>query len=110
MAALLRQIDFARSQQMGVSQYELAFWTRALKPATYAGLTLFALAVVLGPLREISMGARLSVGIFAGLGFKYLQDLFAPAAMVFSIPALIAILIPIVLYWAVAIQLIRRNA
>jgi lipopolysaccharide export system permease protein len=109
-SALYRQMEFARSQHLGVSEYELAFWTRVLKPLTYIGLTLFALAVVLGPLREVGMGLRLTFGIFAGLGFKYLQDLFAPAAIVFNIPALVAILIPIALYWAVAIWLIRKNA
>ena len=110
MLALWRQIEFAQAQQLGVSEYELVFWNRALKPVTYLGLTLFALAVVLGPLRQVGMGLRLTFGIFAGLGFKYLQDLFAPAAIVFNIPALIAILIPIALYWAVAIILIRKNA
>lgn len=107
---LSRQIDFARTQHLGVSEYELAYWSRILKPVTYLGLTLFALGVVLGPLRQVSMGVRLTVGIFAGLGFKYLQDLFAPAAIVFNIPALIAILIPIATYWLVAIYLIRKNA
>jgi len=108
--ALWRQIKFAKSQQLGVSEYELAFWSRILKPLTYLGLTLFALAVVIGPLREVGMGLRLTVGIFGGLGFKYLQDLFAPAAIVFNIPAVIAILIPIALYWTIAIVLIRKNA
>ena len=110
MVDLARQIDFARSQQLGVSEYELAFWSRVMKPATYLGLTLFALAVVLGPLRQVGMGLRLTFGVFAGLAFKYLQDLFAPAAIVFNIPAPIAILIPIVFYWAVALYLIRRSA
>ncbi len=110
MLALSRQIEFARAQELGVSEYELAFWSRALKPLTYAGLTLFALGVVMGPLRQVGMGLRLTVGVFAGLGFKYLQDLFAPAAIVFNIPALIAILIPIALYWGAAAYLIRRNA
>lgn len=110
LVALFRQIDFARSQQVGVSQYELAFWSRLLRPLSYIGLMLLALAVVLGPLREVGMGVRLTVGIFAGLGFKYLQDLFAPAAMVYDIPALIAITIPIAVYWSVAIVFIRRNA
>ncbi len=107
---LQRQIEFARTQHLGVSEYELAFWSRLLKPVTYIGLTLFALGVVLGPLRQVGMGLRLTFGIFAGLGFKYLQDLFAPAAIVFNIPALIAILIPISAYWIAAILLIRRNA
>ena len=110
MAALYRQIQFARTQDLGVSDYELAFWSRVLKPLTFMGLTLFALAVVLGPLREVGMGLRLTFGIFAGLGFKYLQDLFAPAAIVFEIPALLAILIPIAVYWSIAWLLIRRNA
>ena len=110
MAALYRQIGFARTQSLGVSEYELAFWNRVLKPLTFLGLTLFALAVVIGPLREVGMGLRLTFGIFAGLGFKYLQDLFAPAAIVFNIPALIAILIPIAVYWFAAIALIRKNA
>ena len=107
---LRRQIEFAKSQQLGVSEYDLAFWSRVLKPVTYLGLTLFALAVVLGPLRQVDMGLRLTVGIFAGLGFKYLQDLFAPAAIVFNIPAVVAILIPITAYWLTAIYLIRRTA
>ncbi len=110
MLALSRQIEFARAQQLGVSEYELVFWSRILKPLTYFGLTLFALAVVMGPLREVGMGLRLTFGIFAGLGFKYLQDLLAPAALVFNIPALIAILIPISIYWFVAWYLIRRSA
>lgn len=110
MMALYRQMAFARGQYLGVSEYELAFWTRVLKPLTFIGLTLFALAVVLGPLRQVGMGLRLTFGIFAGLGFKYLQDLFAPAAIVFNIPAVIAILIPITVYWTAAWLLIRRNA
>jgi len=110
MGALYRQIRFVEGQDLGVSEYELALWTRALKPLSYLGLTLFALGVVMGPLREVGMGLRLTFGIFAGLGFKYLQDLFAPAAIVFNIPAIVAILVPIAAYWAVAWILIRRNA
>ncbi|MEM7003619.1 MAG: LPS export ABC transporter permease LptG, partial [Pseudomonadota bacterium] len=110
MQDLYRQIEFARTQQLGVSEYELAFWSRVLKPVTFFGLTLFALAVVMGPLRQVGMGLRLTFGIFAGLAFKYLQDLFAPAAIVFNIPAVVAILIPIAAYWGVAWYYIRRNA
>lgn len=110
LSDLYRQIQFNRGQRLSVAEYELAFWGRVMTPLTFMGLTLFALAVVLGPLREVGMGLRLTVGIFAGLGFKYLQDLFAPAAMVFDIPAVLAILMPIAIYWAIAWQLIRRNA
>ena len=104
------QINFASSQNIGVSEYQLAFWARIMKPLSFIGLTVFALSIVLGPLRETSMGVRLTVGIFAGLGFKYLQDLLSPAAIVFDIPAALAVFIPIAAYWAVAIYFIRKNA
>ena len=107
---LWRQIEFGKAQQHGTSEYELAFWSRVLKPLSYVGLTLLALGTVMGPLREVGVGLRLTVGIFAGLGFKYLQDLFAPGAIVFNIPAPIAVLIPIATYWLVAIYLVKRNA
>lgn len=110
MLALYRQITFASARNLRGTEYELAFWTRAFKPISFVGLTLFALGVVMGPLRQVGMGLRLTFGIFAGLGFKYLQDLFAPAAIVFNIPAAIAILLPITAYWAIAIYLIRRNS
>lgn len=108
--SLHRQVAFGLSQHLGTSQYQLAFWSRVLKPVTYFGLAFFALSVVLGPLREVGVGLRLTFGIFAGLGFKYLQDLFAPFAIVFDIPALIAITLPIALYWAVACYLAYKKA
>ena len=110
MLALYRQMAFVRAQNLTAAEYELAFWARAMKPLTYLGLTLFALAIVLGPLRQVGMGVRLSVGVFAGIGFKYLQDLFAPTAIVFDIPPLAAVLIPIAIYTAIALRLIRKNA
>ena len=110
MQDLRYQIQFAASENLDSVEYELALWSRLLKPLTFFGLILFALASVIGPLREVGMGVRLTVGIFAGLGFKYLQDLFAPAAMVFNIPAVVAILIPIAVYTTTALYLIRRSA
>lgn len=110
MRDLYRQIQFTQNRNLDGTEYELALWSRAFKPLTYFGLTLFALGVVLGPLREVTMGVRFTLGIFAGLGFKYLQDLFAPAAIVFDIPAAAAILLPIAGYTCIAVYFIRRNA
>ena len=110
MRDLYRQIQFTQSRDLNGTQYELALWSRAFKPFTYFGLTLFALGVVMGPLRQVSMGVRLTMGIFAGLAFKYLQDLFAPAAIVFDIPAAVAIALPIAGYTCIAVYFIRRNA
>ncbi|MEM9622218.1 MAG: LPS export ABC transporter permease LptG [Pseudomonadota bacterium] len=107
MASLFQQINYA--EQENVTTHEIAFWSRLMKPLSYLGLCAFALAAVLGPLREASASFRVSVGIFAGLGFKYLQDLFAPAAIVFNLPAWLGVLIPILICYLVAARLLRRQ-
>jgi lipopolysaccharide export system permease protein len=98
---LYRQIDYMQRERLSTSIYELAFWSKILQPLSVLGLALLALGFILGPLREVSMGVRLSVGVFAGLGFKYMQDLFAPMSMVYDLPAPIAVALPIVACWAV---------
>jgi lipopolysaccharide export system permease protein len=97
---LYRQIEYMQREQLSTSIYELAFWSKVLQPFSVLGLALLALGFILGPLREVGMGVRLSVGVFAGLGLKYLQDLFAPMSMVYDLPAPIAVALPIIACWA----------
>ncbi len=110
ISALLQQMRFVDRRGLQAREYALAFWTKVTQPLAVLGLSLLALAFVLGPLRETSLGARLSVGIFAGLGFKYLQDFFAPLCLVYDVPPLLATLVPIFLCWIAGAWLIRRVA
>ncbi len=90
--------------------FELKFWQTIITPLTYLSMALMALAVVIGPLRQTSMGQRLTVGLFIGLGFNYLQELFGPMAAVFSVPTVLAVLLPTLIYFWVAQRMIARNA
>jgi lipopolysaccharide export system permease protein len=96
---LYRQIEYMEREKLNTSVYELAFWSKILQPFSVLGLALLALGFILGPLREVGMGVRLSVGVFAGLGFKYMQDLFAPMSMVYELPAPVAVALPILACW-----------
>jgi lipopolysaccharide export system permease protein len=98
---LRRQIVYMDREGLNAEIYRLAFWSKILQPVSVLGLALLALGFILGPLREQGMGVRLSVGVFAGLGFKYLQDLFAPMSMVYDLPVLLAVLLPIVVCWLI---------
>jgi lipopolysaccharide export system permease protein len=104
------QIIFLEQQNLSATEYELVYWARILKPLTFFGMALLALAIVLGPLRSSGMGQRLTIGIFVGLGFKYLQDLFAPTAIVFGVPAIVAVALPTIIFALAARSLIKRFA
>jgi lipopolysaccharide export system permease protein len=110
LRGLTDQINFLQRQQLQATNYQLALWTRLLKPFSYFGLALLALAIVLGPMRSTGLGPRVALGLLVGLTFKYLQDLFAPMAVVFALPAALAVALPIGAYTLCGFLLIRRYA
>ena len=110
VAELARQIDYMEREGLDSSRHGVAWWSKVLQPLAVLGLVWLALGFVAGPLREVSMGARLSVGIAGGLAFNYLRELFAPMAVVVDFPPWLAVAIPIAACWLVGAVLVRRAA
>jgi lipopolysaccharide export system permease protein len=50
--------------------YELAFWKKVTSPFALITLVLIACSFIFGPLRQQSMGFRLVIALFTGLGFS----------------------------------------
>ena len=102
-------IAFLRQQGATTGIYELAFWHKLLQPAATLALVIVAISFVFGPLREATMGFRIFVGVLTGISFKMLQDLLGPFSIVFELPILFAVLVPILLSVAVGAYLLRRS-
>ena len=64
--------------------YELAFWKKVTSPFALITLVLIACSFIFGPLRQQSMGFRLVIALFTGLGFFYLQDFLGYASLVYA--------------------------
>jgi lipopolysaccharide export system permease protein len=107
---LSAKIDYMRRQGLASEVYELGFWRRVLQPLAVMGLVLVAISFVFGPLREASMGTRVVMGLVIGILFKFIQDLLAPASLVFGFSSLIATLIPILMCFVFGFVLLRRAA
>ncbi len=105
---LMYRIDYLGREGLDTTGYRLAFWSKCLQPVATLALVLLALFIVLGPLREVSMGVRISAGIIIGLCFKYLQDLFAPMSLVYGLEPPVAVALPILACWIVGIWGLRR--
>ncbi|MBM4205170.1 MAG: LPS export ABC transporter permease LptG [Gammaproteobacteria bacterium] len=106
--ALEQQIEYMQREGLNARSYEVAYYTKLLLPLTILGFNFLAMVFVLGPMRQVRLGLRLTVGILVGLVFKYLQDLFAPMSEVYHLDPLIAVLIPIGLCWLLALWGARR--
>lgn len=91
------------------SQYWLAFWKKVLQPLSALALVFVAISFIFGPLREVTMGYRIFVGVLFGIVFRTIQDILTPASLVYGFPPVFASLVPVILCAIVGIVLLRRT-
>ena len=104
------QIAYFSREGLNAQRYQLAFWSKLIQPISVLGLVLVALAMVVGPLREVGMGVRLVTALAVGIIFKYAQDMLGPMSILWNFPAWIAVFVPTVVVWIVGIYFVRRVA
>lgn len=108
MGKLLEYTRYLKRQGLETADYMLSFWQKLFMPLATVGMVLIAISFVFGPLREVTMGLRLTAGIVAGLLFHYGQQFFGQLSLVFNTDPLMAALLPPALCMLVGIWLLRR--
>lgn len=102
-------VRFERQGQ-DASPYWLAFWKKASQPLTTALLVLVAISFVFGPLREATMGSRVFTAICFGLAFTILQRLLHNLGLVYHLPPLLVVLLPLLCTGLLGLHFFRRAA
>jgi len=108
ITGLARYAGYLEQQGINSDSYRLAFWGKLLQPLSIAALVLIGVSFIFGPLRNVTAGQRVIAGVIGGVGFKFAQDLLGPASSVFGFSPLLAILLPILICFAVGLLLLRR--
>ena len=88
--------------------YQLAFWQKLAAPFALIALVVIACSFIFGPLRQQSMGFRLVIALFVGLGFFYLQDFLGYASLVYAPSPAWFVFLPIILMFLVGGYLLQR--
>ena len=109
LAELSRKVAYLSRQDMRADAYRLAFWTKALQPLATLALVFIAVSFVFGPLRETGAGYRIVAGLLTGIVFKFVQDLLAPASLVFGFSPLLAAALPIAICVLLGMGLMYRS-
>jgi lipopolysaccharide export system permease protein len=105
---LYRYAQRFEGQGLDSAPYFLAFWKKALQPFSTAVLVLLAVSFIFGPLREATMGSRVFTAISFGLIFTVLQQLMHSVSLVYQIPPLFAVVLPLLLCAGLGWMLFRR--
>ncbi|CEO40344.1 LPS export ABC transporter permease LptG [Photobacterium kishitanii] len=109
LSGLYNYVGYLKESKQDAMRYELAFWRKALQPVSIAVMMLLALSFVFGPLRSVTMGARVLSGVIFGFGFYISNEVFGPMSLVYNLPPVIGALAPSLVFLAITIYLLRRK-
>jgi len=105
---LLSFMQYMHQYSQVPKTYLLAFWKNIGSPFALLALVLIACSFIFGPLRQQSMGFRLVIALFVGLGFYYIQDFLGYASLVYAPSPAWFVFLPIVLMFGIGSYLLYR--
>lgn len=109
LGGLYDYVSYLKASEQDPSRYELAFWRKVTQPFSIAVMMLMALSFIFGPLRSVTMGARILSGVIAGFTFYISSEFFGPLSLVYNIPPVFGAVMPSVVFLSVALMLLRRK-
>jgi lipopolysaccharide export system permease protein len=108
ITGLLDYVNYLENNAQDPSRYQLALWRKILQPVSVGVMLLMALSFIFGPLRSVTMGARVIMGVLTGFGFFILNEVFGPVSLVYQLPPFLGALLPSLLFAAIAGLMLRR--
>lgn len=109
VSGLMSYLDYLEANDQDSSRYVLAFWRKIMQPLTVAVMLLVALSFIFGPLRSVSMGARIMMGVLTGLLFHISNQVFGSLSLVYQLPPVLGAVMPSFLFVSVALFLMNRK-
>ena len=106
---LIDYINYLEENNQDASSYRLELYNKFMSPLTMIVMLLLAASTVFGPLRSMTMGARVLAGIALGFGFYLANQIGAPFALVYGIPPILGASLPTLVFMLLAIALLRRK-
>ncbi|MCG9695850.1 LPS export ABC transporter permease LptG [Shewanella sp. Isolate11] len=105
---LVDYLEYLKINNQDSGRYELALWRKVMQPITVAVMMLVALSFVFGPLRTVTMGGRVLLGVVAGFSFYICNEIFGPMTLVYGIPAYVGAMLPPMIFSTIAVYYIRK--
>lgn len=106
---LYNYIEYMKSNGQKADDYELEFWRKILAPLSVIAMMLLAASTIFGPLRSVTMGARLISGVLIGFSFYVINQVFGPFSLVYNVPPILGAVIPSIIFMGFAIYLLVKR-
>ncbi len=105
---LYRYIGYLNDNGLDSTQYVLAMWKKIMLPITTAVMIFLAVPFVFGPLRSVGVGQRIFVGTLFGIAYFLIDQTTGQMGVVWGVPPLMSVMVAPVVFFSVAVVLVRR--
>jgi len=106
---LLNYLEYLSENQLDAKNFKLAFWRKILLPLSIAIMMFLAASFVFGPMRDVSMGARILSGVMLGFVFHLAVQSFGPISLVYNFWPFVGAIMPLVLFSSLALWLMKKS-
>lgn len=109
ISELVDYLSFLKQNEQNAARYQLALWRKVFQPFNVAVMLLLALSFIFGPLRSVTMGARIILGILTGFSFFLFDRIFGSVSLVYEIPAVFGAFAPTLVFALIAMWLLTKR-
>ncbi len=106
---LFGYLDYLEANRQDTTRYELALWRKFAQPVTVGVMMMLGLSFIFGPLRSVTMGARILLGVITGFTFYLSNEIFGPMSLVMGLPVFLGAFLPSLLFASAAFWLLKRR-
>ncbi|QOL27193.1 LPS export ABC transporter permease LptG [Thalassotalea sp. LPB0316] len=107
---LLEYLEYLKNNEQDPSRYELALWRKIIQPFTVGVMLLLALSFIFGPLRSMSMGARIVMGVATGIVFYLVNQVAGSISLVYQLPPILGAILPSIIFVGAATFYMNKRA
>ncbi|MCF6193541.1 MAG: LptF/LptG family permease, partial [Kangiellaceae bacterium] len=107
---LMKYENYLSSNSLDSAEVELSIWQKLLMPISVAIMMFLATSFVFGPMRDVSMGARILSGILLGFGFHLAKQSFGPISLIYDVSPFIGAVIPLLGFTGLSVWLMRKSS
>ncbi|MGL5225434.1 MAG: LPS export ABC transporter permease LptG [Aeromonas sp.] len=109
VSGLRDYIGYLDANKQDAGRYKLEMWRKLLAPLSVVAMILLASSFIFGPLRSVSMGARILMGIMTGFAVYVSDRVFGPMSLVYSVPPILAAVAPSLLFGGISLYILSRK-
>jgi lipopolysaccharide export system permease protein len=106
---LTNYLDYLSANDQDQSRYLLAFWRKIMQPMTVAVMLLVALSFIFGPLRSVSMGARIMMGVLTGILFFVSNEVMGSMSLVYQLPPILGAVMPSFIFLGISLYFMNKR-